>query len=92
MPVKFQLTGASGAIANAVAKLTCVKVGDTAGTVNRTDPAVTELPTVETLSPATMPQTNSKDFAGARELGGGAYQLTVNLGDGISRTVNLGLK
>ena len=90
VPVKFQLTGASAGTANAVAKLSYTKIGNGAGTVN------------EALSTAAADAGNTFRYDATsgqyifnwstKGLTSGSYQLKVDLGDGVSRTVNLSSK
>jgi hypothetical protein len=90
VPVKFQLTGASAGIANATAKFSYTKIGSGAGTVN------------ETVSTASADSGNTFRYDATssqyifnwstKGLTSGNYQLKVDLGDSVSRTVNVGLK
>jgi hypothetical protein len=88
--IKFALTGASAGITNAVARLTYTKVGDSSGAVN------------EAASTLAGDSGNTFQYQGAsgqyifnwstRGLSAGTYQLSVDLGDGVVRTVGIGLR
>jgi hypothetical protein len=88
--VKFQLTGTSAGITNAVATLTYWRVGTSSGAVN------------EAVSTSAADSGNtfrydptSKTYIfnwSTKGLMAGTYQLSVDLGDGITRTVTVGLR
>ncbi len=89
--VKFQLTAASTNITNALAKLSYTKRGDTPpGAVN--EPTSTAAATTGNLF---RYDSKTKQYLfnwGTKGLTAGTYQLRVDLGDGVLRTVNVGLK
>ena len=89
VPVKFRLTGASAGITDLVATLSYAKVSDgIVGTV------------IEAVSTAAATTGNLFRYAdgqyifnwSTKGLTPGAYQLSANLGDGVSRTVIISLK
>ncbi len=91
VPVKFELTGASAGIANAVATLSYVQLTDS-------DPG----PVTEAVSTAAATTGNLFRYDASsgqyvfnwstKGLTIGKYRLYIDLGDGINRTVDLGLK
>jgi hypothetical protein len=91
VPVKFQLTGASAGITNLSARLYLQRVGAGAtGTV---------LEAVSTSSATTGNLFRYDATSGqyvfnlnTKTLSAGTYQLRIDLGDGVSRTVNISLK
>jgi hypothetical protein len=89
LPVKFQLTGASACITNAVAALSYAKVYDNVpGGVNEADS--TSAATTGNLFRYTGGQYLFN--WSTKGLSPGIYQLQINLGDGVIRTVTIGLK
>jgi hypothetical protein len=90
VPVKFALTGASAPITNALARLSYAQMsGGVSGPVN------------EAVSNAAGDSGNfrydatSKTYLfnwSTKGIAPGTYQLSIDLGDGVSRTVNVGLK
>ena len=91
VPVKFQLTGASAGITDLGARLYLQRVGTT--------PTGSELEAISTSSATTgnlfrYDATNGQYIfnLGTKTLTVGTYQLRVDLGDGVSRTVNISLK
>ena len=90
--VKFQLTGASAGIANAVAKLS----------YPRLPISIPPGPVNEAISTAAATSGNlfrydakTKQYVfnwGTKGLTAGLYQLKMDLGDGVSRTVNVTVK
>lgn len=91
VPVKFQLTGDSAGISDAVARLSYGKVSDdVVGNVN----------VAESTSSATTGNLFRYDAASneyifnwsTKDLTAGTYQLAIDLGDGVARTVRLGLR
>jgi hypothetical protein len=90
VPIKFQLTGASAGITNAKATFSYTKVASSAGSVN------------EAVSTATAdtgntfrydPTSNQYIFNwNTKGLTTGSYQIKVDLGDGVNRTVIVGLR
>jgi hypothetical protein len=91
VPVKFQLTGASAGITNAVATLTLAKISATA--------TGTDIEAVSTAA-ATTGNTFRYDATSGqyifnlatKDLSTGTWRLTIDLHDGVSRTVNISLK
>jgi uncharacterized repeat protein (TIGR03803 family) len=91
VPVKFALTGASAGITTLAATLSCAKVSN--GVVG------TDLEAVSTAAATTGNQFRYDAATGqymfnwsTRGLTSGMYRLFINLGDGVSRTVDIGLK
>jgi hypothetical protein len=91
VPVKFQLTGASASITNAVATLSVAQIsGTVTGTV------------VEAVSTSAATTGNTFRYdptaqqyifnMATNSLSTGTWQLSVNLGDGVSRTVDISLR
>jgi hypothetical protein len=91
VPVKFQLTGASAGINNALAKFSYVKLSSAlAGGVN--EPTSTTAPTTGNLF-RYDPNTQQYVFNwSTKGLTIGAYRLQIDLGDCVSRSINVGLK
>jgi hypothetical protein len=91
VPVKFQLTGASAGINNALAKFSYAKLSSSlAGGVN--EPTSTTAPTTGNLF-RYDPNTQQYIFNwSTKGLTTGAYRLQIDLGDGVSRSINVGLK
>jgi hypothetical protein len=90
IPVKFQLTGASAGISNAAATFSFRRIGDLNAPVNET---------VSTDSPSSGSSFRYDATAGqyiynwsTKGLTAGVYELQVNLGDGVMRSVRVGLK
>ncbi len=89
VPVKFQLTGASAGITNLSARLYLQRVGAGAtGTV---------LEAVSTSSATTgnLFRYDSGQYIfnlNTKTLSAGTYQLRIDLGDGVPRTVNISLR
>jgi hypothetical protein len=91
VPVKFQLTGTSAGITDAVATLTLAKVS---ATTTGTD--------IEAVSTAAATSGNTFRYdatsgqyifnLATNGLSTGTWRLTVDLHDGVSRTVNISLK
>jgi hypothetical protein len=89
IPVQFKLTGASDDVTNAVATLSWTK---TSSKVTGTD-----LETVSTCSASTGEtfKYSSGEYVfnlATKTLSTGTWQLSINLGDGVSRTVNISLE
>ncbi len=91
VPVKFQLTGASADINNAVARLTYTKINNNLqGTVNEAD----------STSQATTGNLFRYDATtgqyvfnwSTKSLTAGTYQLSIDLGDGVLRQVRIALR
>jgi hypothetical protein len=89
VPVKFALTGASACITNAVATLSYAKVSSgVAGAVN------------EAVSTSAATEGNQFRYTSGqyifnwstKGLSPGTYQLQINLGDGVARTITVGLR
>jgi hypothetical protein len=89
LPVKFALTGASACITNLAATLSYAKMsGTVSGPVN------------EAVSTSAATTGNLFRYAGGqylfnwgtKGLTAGTYQLQINLGDGMTRTVTIGLR
>jgi hypothetical protein len=87
--VKFKLTGASAGITNAVANLTLTKLsGTVSGTV------------VEAVSTSAATTGNAFRFDGCdyifdlatKPLSTGTWQLSIDLHDGVTRTVTISLR
>jgi hypothetical protein len=91
VPVKFQLTGASAGITNAVAKFSYGKVDNTADAVNEV--AYTDPPSTGNLF-RYDPTSNQYIYNwGTKGLTVGTYMIKVDLGDGVNnRTVQLDLR
>ena len=89
--VKFQLTGASAGIANAVAKLSYTKLSPSpAGEVNEATSTA-----AATSGNLFRYDAKAKQYVfnwGTKGLTVGLYQLKIDLGDGVSRTVNVTVK
>ena len=90
--VKFELTGASAGIANAVAKLGYTKLPITtlAGPVNEATSTA-----AATSGNLFRYDAKTKQYIfnwGTKGLTAGVYELKIDLGDGVSRTVNIVLK
>jgi hypothetical protein len=91
VPVKFQLTGASAGVRDLVARLYLTKVGSVAdGTV---------LEAISTSNATTGNLFRYDATSGqyifnlaTKTLSTGAYQLRVDLGDGVPHTVNISLR
>jgi hypothetical protein len=91
VPVKFQLTGASAGISDLAARLYLQRVGTTA--------SGSELEAIST-SNATVGNLFRYDSTpgqyifnlGTKSLSVGTYELRIDLGDGVSRTVRISLK
>jgi hypothetical protein len=89
VPVKFRLTGASAAITNAVAKLTFTKTSSKCAGSH-----------VEADSNATATSGNTFRYESGqyvfnlstKNLSAGTWKLSVDLGDGVSRTVSISLQ
>jgi len=91
VPVKFQLSGASAGITNAVAKFSYTKLSATVrGAVNEaTSTAAATTGNLFRYDPT------FKQYVfnwGTKGLTAATYQLKIDLGDGISRTVKVALK
>jgi hypothetical protein len=91
VPVKFQLTGSSSAIANAVATLTLAKV------TSQVDGTVLEAVSTSAATTGNAfrydPTSGLYTFnLATKPLSTGTWNLSVTLGDGVSRTVNISLK
>lgn len=91
VPVKFQLTGASAGVSDLSARLYVQRVGTT--------PTGSEIEAVSTSSATTGNLFRYDATSGqyifnlsTKPLSVGTYQLRVDLGDGVSRTVNISLK
>jgi hypothetical protein len=88
VPVKFRLAGASAGITNAVARLSYVYVNGSAGMVN------------EAVSTAQATTGNLFRYDGGQYvfnwstqgLAAGTYELRIDMGDGLIRTVRLALR
>jgi hypothetical protein len=90
--VKFQLTGASAGIANAVAKLSYTKlpISIPPGPVNEATSTA-----AATSGNLFRYDAKAKQYVfnwGTKGLTAGLYQLKIDLGDGVSRTVNVTVK
>jgi endonuclease G len=89
IPIKFQLTGASAGITNAVARLLIFKVSNT---------VIGDAVDVDSSSAATLG--NLFRYSDGQyifnldtsAMGPGTYQLQVDLGDGVLRAVNISLR
>ncbi len=89
--MKFQLTGASGGITNAVATLSLTKIS---GTITGTD--------IEAISTSAATTGNTFRFDATsgqyifnlttKPLSAGTWRLSIDLHDGVSRTVPISLK
>jgi hypothetical protein len=90
VPVKFQLTGASAGVQNAVAKFSYVQLSSrVAGTALKS--STTAAPTAGTL----FRYDGAGQYVynwGTKGLTAGTYQLRMDLGDGAAHTVNVSLK
>lgn len=90
IPVKFALTGPSAGIATLTAKLSYTRVGDASSTVN------------EPVSTGAGDSGNTFRYDptsgqyifnwSTKGLSAGTYQLQINLGDGLTHTVNIDLR
>lgn len=89
IPVKFELTGASAGITNVVATLSYVQIGSTDGAVN------------EAASTSAADTGNQFRYDGQQYvfnmsttgmLAGAEYSLVIDLHDGVSRQVTIGLR
>jgi hypothetical protein len=90
--VKFELTGASAGIAKAVAKLSYTKLP-----VNIPPGPVNEATSTAAATSGNLFRydTKAKQYIfnwGTKSLTAGVYELKIDLGDGVSRTVNIVLK
>jgi len=89
IPIKFQLTGASAGVTNAVIKLLLCKV---------TNDVVGDPVDVESTSAATTGNLFRYDSGeyifnlNTSGLGAGTYQLQVDMGDGVLRAMNISLR
>ncbi len=89
IPVEFRLTGASAGITNAVATLSWTKVSST---ITGTD--------LETVSSCSASTGDTFRYEGGeyvfnlstKGLSTGTWSLSINLGDGVTRTVDISLK
>lgn len=90
VPIKFQLTGASASITNAVAQISYTKVGDASGTVNE----ATSNGAGDSGNTFRYDATTSTYIFNwsTKGLASGTYQLKIDLGDGVNRTVNVRLR
>jgi len=91
VPVKFQLTGASAGITNLTATLWLQRLGTT--------PTGTNLEAISTSSATTGNLFRYDSTSGqyifnlsTKPLSVGTYQLRIDLGDGVLRTVNISLR
>jgi hypothetical protein len=86
VPVKFQLTGASAGINNAVARLSYAKVSNnTPGPVNEAD-----APGNATVGNLFQYDTTSGKYTfnwSTKGMTAGQYRLTIDLGDGVTRVI-----
>jgi hypothetical protein len=91
VPVRFQLTGGSAGVTNAVAKLYVARVSNSAvGAVNE---AVSTSATDSGNLFRYDPTSGQYLFnLSTKSLTAGTYQLKIDLGDGVDRAVNLGLR
>src|SRR5262249_5289156 len=91
VPVKFQLLDAGACAGNLVATLAYAKVSDgVAGPVNEADSA-----SAATTGNLFRYDATSGQYVfdwSTKGLSPGTYELQINLGDGVTRTVSLGLK
>ena len=88
--VKFQLTGASSGVQNAAAKFSYVKISNKVSNGSM-KPSTSAAPT----SGDTFRFDGTSQYIynwGTKGLTTGTYQLRIDLGDGVSRTVNVSLK
>jgi hypothetical protein len=89
LPIKFQLTGASAGVTNAVIRLLVYKVSDN---------VVGDPVDVESTSAATSGNLFRYDSGfyvfnlSTSGLSAGTYQLQIDMGDGVLRAVNISLK
>jgi hypothetical protein len=89
LPIKFQLTGASAGVTNAVIRLLIFKV---------TDNAIGDPVDVESTSAATTGNLFRFENGyyvfnlSTNGLTAGTYQLQIDMGDGVLRAVNISLK
>jgi hypothetical protein len=91
VPVKFQLTGASAGVANAVATLTLVKISSAVtGTVlEATSTSAATTGNAFRYDPTSGQYIFNLDTS---PLSTGPWQLSTDLGDGVSRTVIISLR
>ena len=91
VPVKFQLTGASAGRTDLIARLSYAKISNNVpGSVNEADaPGNATSGNQFTYDPATGFYVFNWSTKG---LTIGTYQLVIDLGDGVTRTVNVGLR
>ncbi|MCI0537464.1 MAG: PxKF domain-containing protein [Verrucomicrobiales bacterium] len=91
VPVKFQLTGESAGITDLVASLSFAKISDTVlGAVNEATP--TSAATTGNLFRYDATSGQYIFNWSTKGLSAGAYQLQIDLSDGVARWVNLALK
>jgi hypothetical protein len=91
VPVKFQLTGASAGISNLSGRLYLQRVG--AGATGTVLEAVsTSNATTGNLFRYDATSNQYVFNLGTKTLSAGTYQLRIDLGDGVSRTVNITLR
>ncbi|MGS0684532.1 HYR domain-containing protein [Nakamurella sp. GG22] len=89
VPVKFQLTGASAGITNLSARLYLQRIG--AGATG----TVLEAVSTSNATSGNLFRYDSGQYIfnlGTKTLTAGTYQLRIDLGDGVPRTVNITLK
>jgi hypothetical protein len=88
--VKFQLTGVSAGVQNATAKFSYVKISNKVSN-GAMKPSTTAAPTTGDLFRYDGTSQYIYNW-GTKGLTAGTYQLRIDLGDGVSRTVNISLK
>jgi endonuclease G len=89
LPIKFQLTGASAGITNAVVKLVVLKVNDSVAG----NPMDVESTSAATTGNLFRYENGEYVFnLNTAGLSAGTYQLQVDMGDGVLRTVNISLR
>jgi hypothetical protein len=88
IPVKFQLVNASAGITNAVATFSYRRLTGSSGTVNESDPVETPTSGNQFLYSGSHYQFNWS----TKGLATGTYELRIDLGDGLVRTVCIALR
>jgi photosystem II stability/assembly factor-like uncharacterized protein len=90
VPVKFQLANASAGLTNAVATFSYRKISNTAGSVNESDPVVTPTSGNQFRYDPTAHQYIYN--WSTQGLTSGTYELRIDMGDGLIRTVRIALR
>ena len=91
VPVKFQLTGASAGISNLQARLYLQRLG-ASGTGTSVEVVSTSSATTGNLFRYDATSGQYIFNLGTKTLSAGTYQLRTDLGDGVTRTVNISLR